>query len=59
MPTMKKIVEGQRLGIDKIETFVLNRLLIEGLYEQRERGYNSGFEHQNEEQTQKKRLRAS
>lgn len=51
MPTLKEkiIQESQRLGIDKIgfthaEPFIE---LEDSLHEQRERGYNSGFEHQN------------
>ena len=54
MPTLKEkiIQESQRLGIDKIgfthaEPFIE---LEDSLHEQRERGYNSGFEHQNVEE---------
>ena len=48
----KIIQESQRLGIDKIgfthaEPFIE---LEDSLHEQRERGYNSGFEHQNVEE---------
>ena len=56
MPTLKNYSRESTFGIDKIgfthaEPFIE---LEDSLHEQRERGYNSGFEHQNvEERIQK------